>query len=281
MIQVSCFTMDCGFNCSAPIVESCYYLGQGLIAECNETRHEEFVYFYENGSQNCTENDEIDYERGLTALLIFVVSLIGNICTIALLSRFKIHKIPDVLVIGLAITDLVATFIPVPMSVYAYFSGYRFQRWDCLFYATVAQFTRYASVIIVTVVAVERYLAVIHPFFYRKYASPKKVAFTLIICWLIAILLAIPPAFDPCTAVVPHHGFCLFEIASNYALVILAYGVVQYIIVLYCFIAVIVQLAIVYRRRQKLKVQGKYNKQSNAQERQHEIKFTKPNLTSR
>ncbi len=275
--------MACGFNCSASFVNAtCNYLGEGLVSghTCDANVSENIRKLYD---QNCTENLPGNLERGTTAALIFILSLIGNTCTIILLLKFKIHKIPDVLVIGLAITDLVAALIPVPFSMYAYFTGYRFRHnsWDCTLYATVAQFTRYASVLIVTIVALERYLAVIHPFFYRKYATPKKVGVILVICWLAALALSIAPALDPCTGILPHEGFCLFDVGSDYAYSILIYGAVQYAIVLFCFIAVTIQLALVYRRRQRLRVQDKYNKQSQAQERQHEIKFNKPNLTSR
>ncbi len=273
--------MACGFDCNASLVNrTCNYLGEAMVAGCPSNVTEVFEELYD---QNCTSPIGVNFERGVSAVLIFVVSLIGNTCTIALLAKFKIHKIPDVLVIGLAITDLVAAAIPVAFSIYAYFSGYRFRHnsWDCIVYATVAQFTRYSSVLIVTIVSIERYLAVIHPFFYRRHATPKKVAVILIFCWLAALALSIVPAIDPCTHILPHEGFCLFDVDSDYAYAIIVYGVVQYIIVLFCFVAVSVQLSLVYRRRQRLKVQGKYNKQSKAQDRQHEVKFSKPNLTTR
>ncbi len=282
--------MACGFDCNATMVmlemledqnrDICNYLGEAMVAGCQPDVLDNITALY---NQNCTSPIGVNVERGFTAVLIFVVSLIGNTCTIALLSKFKIHKIPDVLVVGLAITDLVAATIPVPFSIYAYFSGFRFMHnsAECIIYATVAQFTRYASVLIVTIVSIERYLAVIHPFFYRRHATPKKVAVILVFCWLAAIALSIVPALDPCTSILPHEGFCLFDVDSDYAYSIIVYGAVQYIIVLFCFVAVSVQLSLVYRRRQRLRVQDKYNKQSNAQDRQHEVKFSKPNLTTR
>ncbi len=273
--------MSCGFDCNATLVNrSCNYLSGGFLSGDTCDVFEDIKGLY--AQKNCSQFPG-DSVKGATAVMIFIVSFIGNACTIILLSKFKIHKIPDVLVIGLAITDLIAALIPLPFSIYAYYTEFNFELggWQCILYATVAQFTRYASVLIVTIVSIERYLAVIHPFFYRKHATPKKVGIILVFCWLAATLLCIAPAIDPCTLILPHEGFCLFDVASDYAYSILVYGAIQYAIVLFCFIAVTVQLVLVYRRRQKLKVQGKYNNRSKAHDREHEIKFNKPNLTSR
>lgn len=235
----------------------------------------------ENSTNTTTEST--DYPKTLSLIVIFVVSLLGNVCTIAILASFKQRRLPDILVIGLACTDLIATFIPVPMSLYSYITLLQFEEdsFSCQFYGTVAQFTRYASVLIVTVIALERYFAVNQPFAYRKHASPWKITIILLICWLTALILALVPVLDRSTSVLSHDGFCLFDFASNYAISILVYAGIQYCVVLVCFILVTGKLLRVYRRRKRLQVQGKYNQRSQAQEREHEITFSRPRLTSR
>lgn len=235
---------------------------------------------------NCTNGTmgpRLELERGVTLALIFVASLIGNVSTIILVSRFKVHKVPDVLVIGVALTDLMATFIPVTMSAISYFTGIQYDQGSvlCNFYATVAQFTRYSSALIVTLISVERYFAVNRPFFYRKYATPFRVTLILLCCWVAAMILAIVPAVDSGTTILHHNGYCLFDFATNYAIVIIVYAGVQYVIVFACFVLVIAKLIRVYYRRKQMKVQGNYNRTSRARERDHEVTFTKPNLTSR
>lgn len=226
---------------------------------------------------------EVDFVKAGTLVIILFLSLFGNVCTVAILSRFKSHKLPDVLVIGLACTDLVATCIPVPMSLYSYITLNQFEEgtFACNFYGTVAQFTRYASVIIVTLISLERYFAINRPFLYRQYATPLKCIVVLICCWFIAFVLALVPALDSNTHINSHDGFCLFDFASNYAISVVVYGAVQFVIVFVCFVLVITTLIKVYHRRKQLRVQGTYNQQSQAREREHEVTFTKPNLTSR
>ena len=241
-----------------------------------------------NGSWgNCTNStlevdEQIDLPKAGTLVIIIILSLIGNICTIAVISSFKVHRIPDVLVIGLACTDLVTTLIPVSMSLYSYvtLTDYEEGSFACILFATMAQFTRYSSALIVTLVSVERYLAVNRPFLYRKYASPKRFIYTMFVCWLIALGLAIIPALDDGSPISAHDGFCLFDFTSNYAYAVLGYSGVQYVVVFVCFVLVMAKLIGVYRRRKLMKVQGDYNRVSHAGKRE-QLTFTKPSLTTR
>lgn len=224
--------------------------------------------------------------KGITIVLVFVISLIGNLCTILILSQFKTHKIPDVLVIGLALTDLLTTFIPITAAMYSYFSGFDFVPGCvvCNLSGTVAQFTRYSSSLIVTLVSLERYFAVNRPFIYRKYATPKRFVVILILCWLVALILATIPLMGFNTSIESFDGVCLFDLTSTYAIVILLYAAIQYVIVFVCFLLVTIELCKVYRRRKKLKVQGKYNDNSSARYRSRQSSvttFTKPNLSAR
>ena len=190
----------------------------------------------------------------LLLIPIFVISLIGNTCTIAIISSFKKQRVPDVLVLGIAMTDLLATFVPVPMSIYSYVTEMSFPECSplCVFYATIAQFTRYSSALIFTVIAVERYLAICTPFFYRSHCSPRLFWLLLLLSWLVACILALPPALDESTRITSSRGFCLFDFTTAYAIVIIVYALVQFLVVLVCFVRVTVELLRVKRRRRRM-----------------------------
>jgi len=230
---------------------------------------------------NCVPNP--DYEKAFTVVVILIVSLIGNIGTIGILSRFKIHKVPDILVIGLALTDLLASMVPIPMSMISYFRGLNYLEGtiECDFFGVLAHFTRYSSIGIVSLVSLERYFAVNRPFTYRKHATPKKFAVILLFCWLVAFVMAVIPALDPGSTISQHQGYCLFDLASYYAIIVLIFAAINYVIVFVCFVLVMVNLMRVYRRRKKMKVQGHYNQHSRAGYRDPMLTFTKPNFSSR
>ena len=197
---------------------------------------------------NCSVPQTVgDLAVQLLVIPIFVISLIGNVATIAVISLFKERKVPDVLVLGLAITDLLATIIPVPMSIYSYVSLMDFCQGSpaCDTYGTIAMFTRNSSVLITTVIAVERYLAICKPFFYKRHCTPLRFAVVLIISWATAFVLAIVPAVHPDIAIITHHGFCLFDFASRYSIAVivpmaLLLFIVQFLwmFLLVCFILV-------------------------------------------
>ena len=214
----------------------------------------------ENATNNCSliENmvnsseSAATYATQLLVVPIFVISLVGNTCTIAVIASFKKQRVPDVLVLGLAITDMIATLIPIPMTIYSYVTLKTFPECSplCVIYATIAQFTRYSSALITTIIAFERYLAICRPFFYRSRCSPAVFWLCLVISWLLAGILAIPPG--PLWLLSTHTGYCLFDFTTDYAIAIIVYGLVQFVVVLVCFVRVTVELIKVKRRRDRM-----------------------------
>ena len=120
----------------------------------------------------------------------------------------------------------------------------------CDTYGTIAMFTRNSSVLITTVIAVERYLAICKPFFYKRHCTPLRFAVVLIISWATAFVLAIVPAVHPDIAIITHHGFCLFDFASRYSIAVIVYGTILFIVMLVCFILVTIVL-VKHRCRQR------------------------------
>lgn len=235
---------------------------------------------------NVTCTKQLDETKAWTLILILVGSVVANVFTIALVTRFKVRRVPDILVIGLAVSDLFAVCIPVVISVYEYFnpcvdtSGTL-----CVLFATLAQFTRYSSALLVSVVSVERYFAVNRPFVYRTYIGPFPYRFVIVlfVCWFVAALLAIVPAVFPnylTGGISKHEGYCLFYLQSKYAIAVLIYAIIQYGVVCVCFTLVVVNLVKVYRRRKRMTSRGTINQNSHAKERQHEVIFMKPKLTT-
>lgn len=241
-----------------------------------------------SNATNGTCTKEPDETKAWTLVLILVGSVIANVCTIALVTRFKVRRVPDILVIGLAVSDLFAVCIPVVISVYEYYnpcvdtSGTL-----CSLFATLAHFTRYSSALIVSVVSVERYFAVNRPFAYRTYIGPFPYRFVIVlfICWFVAAILAIVPAVFPTNltgGISKHDGYCLFYLQSKYAIAVLIYAIIQYGVVCLCFTLVAINLVKVYRRRKRMTSRGTMNQNSHAaKERQHQLIFMKTKLTSR
>ncbi len=231
---------------------------------------------------NCTEGPIIDFAKGFTLLLILCASAVGNILTLCVLLRLKETRIPDILVVSLAITDLVATVIPIPMSLYSYFTGVPFSEGSvaCNFYGTVAQWTRYTSAILVTLISLDRYLSIAYPVMYSTRVRKWHIVVAIVLSTLISTALAVVPWISPDTTILTGDAICLFSFVEPYAYVIVVYAGVQFVIVLYCFTATVYNLCRIYRRRRKMKLQGERNIMSSASFSSGPT-FTKPGLSSR
>ena len=205
-----------------------------------------------SGFDNCTANDDLDALR-LSVIPIFFASLIGNVCTLLILAAFKKHKVADVAVGGLAVTDLIATLGPVAMSIYSYLTLNNFVEGsaECVVFATVAMFTRSSSCMIATATTVDRFIAICAPFFYKKHATPRAYAAVVCACWLFSVAVAIVPVLDPNSPISSHGGFCLFDFTSYYALAIAIIALLQFVIVLVCFFLATVSLLLKSRSRLK------------------------------
>lgn len=231
---------------------------------------------------NCTDGPTPDFGKGFTLLLIFCVSAVGNILTLCVLLRLKETRIPDTLVLSLAITDLVATVIPIPMSLYSYFTGMPFPEgfFACNFYGTVAQWTRYTSAILVTLISLDRYLSIAHPVMYSTRVRRWHIVVSILLSTLISTSLAVVPWISPATTILTGDAICLFSFLDPYAYVIVVYAAVQFVVVLYCFSATVYNLCRIYWRRRRMKLQGQRNIMSSASFSSGPT-FTKPGLASR
>ena len=223
-----------------------------------------------------------DLPKGVTLLAILLISAVGNITTLCVLLRLKETRIPDTLVLSLAITDLVATFIPIPMALYSYFTGIQFPEgeWACDFFGTVAQWTRYTSAILVTLISLDRYLSIAHPVMYSTRVRRWHIVLAILGSVFISTSLAIVPWASPNTKILSGDGICLFSFLDPYAYVIVVYAGLQFIVVLYCFTAIVYNLCRIYRRRRRMKLQGQRNIMSSASFSNGPT-FTKPGISAR
>ena len=214
-----------------------------------------------NGS-NCTDAvPHPDIVRGASLTAIWVVAVVGNILTLAIVLGYKLKKVPDLLVFGLACTDLVACAFPIPVSLWSYYSGWQIDGTEdlvrlCSAYNLVAKFTRDSSVFIVTLMVVDRFVWVLRPIQYHQGQYYKFFCISLPATWLLAIflsLLSLIPGVD----IQADGNICLFGFQNWYGILVVVYGIVQFIVVLVCFVIVIVEVVKLARRRQKVLMKGK------------------------
>ncbi|XP_064195060.1 neuromedin-U receptor 1-like [Anguilla rostrata] len=131
----------------------------------------------------------------VTYLLIFLVGALGNALTCTVIARNKVMWTPtNYYLFSLAVSDLLVLIFGMPLELYDMWSNYPFLfgKGGCYFKIFLLETVCFASILNVTALSVERYIAVVHPL-KAKYvvtrAHAKRVILTL---WVLSMICAVP-----------------------------------------------------------------------------------------
>ncbi|KAK3089756.1 hypothetical protein FSP39_006250 [Pinctada imbricata] len=150
-----------------------------------------------NDSSNATNQTDRIWESAWPPGLQFAFGVIGNfIALIVLFKSSKRHKWKPFyrLVGGLALTDMCGVLFVYPTVMYRYASDftYNFPKSLCNYSSFIYSYAILASALIVCAMSLDRFLAILFPFYYNSESKIKRVnimlggiwIFTLFICTL-------------------------------------------------------------------------------------------------
>lgn len=128
-------------------------------------------------------------------LLIFVVGALGNTLTCLVIIQHRFMRTPtNYYLFSLAVSDLLVLLVGMPLEIYELWSNYPFLLGasGCCFKTLLFEAVCFASILNVTALSVERYIAVVHPL-KAKYVMTKNHAKRVIVTiWALSILCSIP-----------------------------------------------------------------------------------------
>eukprot|EP00064_Thunnus_orientalis_P013249 superscaffoldBa00002128_g13286 len=135
----------------------------------------------------------------VTSATMFAVGVLGNLIAIVVLCISKKEQKETTfytLVCGMAITDLLGTCFTSPVVIATYVAS----RWPggallCHFFSFSMLFFGSAGMSILCAMAVERYLAINHAYFYSQHIDRTMARFALLVTYLANIVLCIMPSF--------------------------------------------------------------------------------------
>ena len=217
-----------------------------------------------DADNNCTNATQEAYTpdiaRGASLTVIWVLAIFGNLLTLAIVLRYRLRKVPDLLVCGLACTDLVACAFPIPVSLWSYYTGRQIDGLEhlvrlCSAYTVLATFTRDSSIFVVTLMVVDRCVWVLRPIQYSQGVYHKFFCISLPAAWLLALFLSLL-TLVPHVEIVAGGNVCLFSFQNWYGILVIVYGLFQFIVVLVCFVIVLVEVLKLARRRRKMTIKG-------------------------
>jgi len=131
-------------------------------------------------------------------VVIIVVGVFGNVLVIlaVLLSR-NLYKSSNMFVVSLAVCDLVQTVLIKPLYVHTYVAGeWQFGVGTCLYALYASNLTILESILHVSVIALHRYLVIVHPRAGRVLQGPRAVAAMLGVVYAAPLLVILAPALS-------------------------------------------------------------------------------------
>ncbi|KAK5978642.1 7 transmembrane receptor [Trichostrongylus colubriformis] len=143
--------------------------------------------------------EEEVFEAALPALLyliVFLVGTVGNAMVIFVVNRFKrMRNVTNVFLASLSTADLCLIWFCVPIMFVKYMSHTWFMgRFACYSVHYIQQFTCFCSVLTMTMISFERFIAIAHPMRNMWLSSIGRAKKVILLIWLLSAILAIPTA---------------------------------------------------------------------------------------
>ncbi|XP_058495367.1 neuromedin-U receptor 1 [Solea solea] len=131
----------------------------------------------------------------LIYLIIFVVGVLGNVLTCTVIARNKVMWTPtNYYLFSLAVSDLLVLLLGMPLELYELWQNYPFLlgKGGCYFKTFLFETVCLASILNVTALSVERYIAVVHPLRAKYVVTRTHAKRVILTVWGVSVLCAIP-----------------------------------------------------------------------------------------
>uniref|UniRef100_A0A7N8WWD0 G-protein coupled receptors family 1 profile domain-containing protein n=1 Tax=Mastacembelus armatus TaxID=205130 RepID=A0A7N8WWD0_9TELE len=102
----------------------------------------------------------------ITYLILFMVDVVGNSLTCVVILLSKVMQTPtNYYLLSLAVSDLLVLLLGMPLELYEMWQNYPFllREGGCYFKIFLFETVCFASILNVTALSIERYMAVVHP----------------------------------------------------------------------------------------------------------------------
>nr|XP_046247876.1 neuromedin-U receptor 1 [Scatophagus argus] len=131
----------------------------------------------------------------LIYLVIFMVGVVGNALTCTVIARNKVMWTPtNYYLFSLAVSDLLVLLLGMPLELYELWQNYPFLlgKGSCYFKTFLFETVCLASILNVTALSVERYIAVVHPLRAKYVVTRTHAKRVILTVWGVSILCALP-----------------------------------------------------------------------------------------
>lgn len=126
--------------------------------------------------------------------LLFLVGVLGNVMTILVVSRYRdMRTTTNLYLCSMAVSDLLI-FLCMPLDLYRM---WRYRPWRlgdllCKLFQFVSESCTYSTILSITALSVERYLAVCFPLRAKRLVTKRRVRALILALWSVSLLSAGP-----------------------------------------------------------------------------------------
>ncbi|XP_069009000.1 neuromedin-U receptor 1 [Embiotoca jacksoni] len=131
----------------------------------------------------------------LIYLVIFLIGVVGNVLTCTVITRNKVMWTPtNYYLFSLAVSDLLVLLLGMPLELYELWQNYPFLlgKGGCYFKTFLFETVCLASILNVTALSVERYIAVVHPLRAKYVVTRTHAKRVILTVWGVSVLCAVP-----------------------------------------------------------------------------------------
>lgn len=200
--------------------------------------------------------------EGYSLLFLEIFIIILNSLAIIVILRFKRKCNPDILIFSLAVADLLKAFIPLNMTLVAYLAdnGAMAQSSSsCKIFGWTAFTLNSGIMLVMTVMAIDRYVAMCWPFRYKDLLSKKRLVCTIIAAFVFSGTYSALPLVGVGRIQSYHSGsFCHFDFDSTkplnkgYNIFVLVLGISMLVVVIFCYTRAMLSVRGLIKRQRRM-----------------------------
>lgn len=159
----------------------------------NWTTRDPSHYYNDNRTSEVTQPMPFDVVTAVVYSIVFIVGLVGNTLTIYVVVRYvKMKTVTNIYILNLALADeLYILGIPF-LGTNSALSYWPYGKFFCKVCMTADAMSQFASTYCLTIMSIDRYLAVVHPIRSNKWRKPQVAKFFSATVWVVSFLIVLP-----------------------------------------------------------------------------------------
>uniref|UniRef100_A0A1A8G2V3 Lysophosphatidic acid receptor 6a n=1 Tax=Nothobranchius korthausae TaxID=1143690 RepID=A0A1A8G2V3_9TELE len=173
-----------------------------------------------NFTANCTKHDDFKYPLYSTVFsIVFIIGLITNVVAIYIFTcSLKLRNETTTYMMNLVVSDLLFVFT-LPLRVFYFINvNWPFGAPLCKISVSVFYTNMYGSILFLTCISVDRFLAIVHPFRSRMLRTKRNARIVCAAVWVLVLSGSLPTGFmlnSTTSNQKDNNTFCFENFSSN------------------------------------------------------------------